>query len=175
MFFPLLIIGIGCLIFLNTSQNVTGALNLSSLSAQGVSQADINILQSLYQSLLNNNLSTQQCLFMLSQALFETGLLTSVANMNLINNNNNFAGLTDGQGNYNSYPSIDAFVSDWIGFLSKGASPITATSLTDYNNRLVSNHYYTDSPAVYLAGLTKWYNLLSSTLSNNSTQSVSNG
>lgn len=147
----------------SASANVAnGDLDLSSLSSDYGSDA-INRLNAIYGELLSRGYSTQQILYMLSQILHESGLFTDLANYGLMNQNN-YAGLTVTGGGYASYPSISAFVDAYEGFLSKGADPLDASSLTDFNNRLVQNHYYTDSPSTYLNDLVQYYNLLIQTL-----------
>lgn len=155
-------VGILALVVLTSETTATynGQLDLSSLADQyGTDQ--VNRLNAIYQQLLKRGLSNQQILYMLSQVLFESGLFTSAANYPLMNQNN-YAGLTNVGGGYASYGSVSDFVDAYIGFLSKRADPIDATSLTDYNNRLQQNGYYTENPSVYLNGLQTYYNLLQS-------------
>jgi hypothetical protein len=164
----LIIVGVGILallLFTNNASAATGALNLSSLIGYNAysTQAAVNTLNSIYQELNSRGYTTTQILFMLSQILFESGLFTSVANYNLINQNN-FAGLTVVGGGYAAYNSISDFCDAYIGFLTKGSNPLGATSLTDFNNRLQQNGYYTENPTVYMNGLQSYYNLLSSTI-----------
>lgn len=166
---PLVIAGIIALaLFLSGNSATaapTGALNVGSLVGYNTyaTQAAVNILNSIYQELSSRGYTTMQILFMLSQILFETGLFTSVANYNLINQNN-FAGLTVVGGGYAQYNSVSDFCDSYIGFLTKGANPLGASSLTDFNNRLQQNGYYTENPTVYLNGLQSYYNLLSQTI-----------
>lgn len=118
-------------------------------------------LQNLQGTLQMAGLTPTQVRFMLAQCLFETGLFTdSDWNQTATDVRNNWAGLTDTSGNYKSYNNLNDFVSDYIGFLTKGSNPLGASSLTDFNNRLVANHYYTETPDVYLAGLNTYYNIL---------------
>lgn len=138
-----------------------GSLNLLDLADRYGTDA-INRLNSIYYELVARGYSTEQCLWMLSQILFETGLFTSDANIPLMNRNN-YAGLTTTGGGYASYNSISDFVDAYEGFLTKNNDPIDASSLADFNNRLVANHYYTENPTVYYNGLLNYYNLLTST------------
>lgn len=166
----LLFVGAGILallLFTNNASAATGNLDISSLIGYNAyaTQASVNILNSIYQELNSRGYTTMQILFMLSQILFESGLFTSVANYNLINQNN-FAGLTVVGGGYAAYSSISDFCDAYIGFLTKGSNPLGATSLTDFNNRLQQNGYYTENPTVYMNGLLSNYNLLSQTIGN---------
>lgn len=167
-----LIVGIGVLLLLLvTSQDTaaaTGALNLSSLIGynQYATADAVGRLNAIYAELASRGYSTEQILWMLSQILLETGLFTSVANYNRMNQNN-YAGLTDGS-NYLSFNSIADFCDAYIQFLSKRSNPLGAASLSDFNNRLLTigpngSPYYTSSPATYLANLQYYYNLLSQT------------
>jgi hypothetical protein len=144
------------------ANTANGDLDLSSLS-DAYGQDAVNRLNSIYAELLSRGYSTQQILFMLSQILHESGLFTDVANYGLMNQNN-YAGLTVTSGGYASFPNISAFVDAYEGFMTKWSDPIGATSLTDFNNRLVANGYYTANPAAYLNSLQVYYNLLSQTL-----------
>ena len=151
---------------------VLGAVLLMSNSANG-SVVDLSPLidtygadkvqrlQNLQMALQAAGLTPLQMRFMLAQSLFETGLFTNVWNQTATDVRNNWAGLTDTSGNYKSYSSLTDFVNDYIGFLTKGSDPLDASDLTDFNNRLVANHYYTENPDVYLSGLNTYYNLLS--------------
>lgn len=139
-----------------------GEINLSSLiSAYG--SDSINRLNAIYSAMLNNGWTTQQCLFGLSQVLHESGLFTDQGNYSLMNQNN-YAGLTNVNGGYASYSSVQDFVNHYENFLTKGSDPLGASSLIDFNNRLVANHYYTDSPVTYLNDMQNYYNLLSQTI-----------
>lgn len=160
---PLLLgAGLLLLLFLGAKAGTTNAAGDLDLSQLTDDQSDLNRLNSLYSELLSRGLSNLQILFMLSQILFESGLLTNVANYPLINQNN-YAGLTATSGGYASYNSISDFVTAYLGFLTKGSNPLGASNLTDFNNRLVSNGYYTEDAGIYYNGLLKYYNLLSST------------
>lgn len=140
----------------------TSVVDLGGLAANfAVTPDQENRINALYSAMQPYGLSSMQQDFMLAQLLHESGLLTSQANYNLMDNYNNYAGLTSTGGSYASYPSLDAFMQAYIGFLSKGSNPLGATSLTDFNNRLVQNHYYTDDPTSYYNDLAVYYNLLS--------------
>lgn len=156
-------------------------LNFSALVTDGYDQDDVNTLQGLYNAIVSyGGLSQQQILFMLSQALVETGLFTDVANYNLIQNYNNYAGIKGpsdggypaGANGFAVYPSVNDFVSDWVEYLTKKNNPLGATSLTDFNNRLAANGFYgNDSPTLYLSNLNTWYNLLNSIVVQNGANS----
>lgn len=120
-----------------------------------------NRLNGLIGEMVARGYSSQQIEYMLSQILFETGMLTSVANTRLMNQYN-FAGLTTTSGGYAAYSGYSDFMDAYVGFLTKGSNPLGATSLTDFNNRLIANHYYTENPDVYLSGLQAYYNALTS-------------
>lgn len=165
---PFILIGAGILVLMlysgsASANTANGDLDLSSLQGDYGSDA-VNRLNSIYGELLSRGYSTQQIMFMLSQILFESGMFTdSGGNFGLMNQNN-YAGLTVVGGGYASYPSVSAFVDAYLGFMTKGSDPVDASSLSDFNNRLVQNHYYTENPAVYLNGLQGYYNLLYQTL-----------
>lgn len=154
------------LLITNPAQaNTSGMLNISSLIGfnQYATQDAVNRLNNIFQELQSRGFSTMQLLFMLSQILWESGLFTDIANYGLMNQNN-YAGLTNIGGGYAAYNSISDFCDAYIGFLTKGSDPLGATSITDFNNRLQANGYYTEKPTVYLNGLQTYYNLLSQTI-----------
>lgn len=157
--------GIALLFIIASKANAAPAGNLQ-LSQLTSDPDDLNRLNALYTALLNAGLTDQQILFCLSQILHESGLFTNVANYNLMNQNN-YAGLTTTSGGYASYNSVGDFVDAYLGFLTKNNNPLGATSLTDFNNRLVANNYYVPNDpataAAYLADLQRYYNLLSQT------------
>jgi hypothetical protein len=152
-------IGVGVLLLISNTASATPLIPLTSLSDQYGADA-VNRLQSIENQLQQRGLTAQQIKFALSQILFESGLFTDVANYPLMNQNN-YAGLTTTSGGYASYNSIADFTDAYLGFLTKGAAPIDAMSLTDFNSRLVANHYYTENPEIYYNGLLTWYNVLS--------------
>lgn len=160
------IIGAGLLLLLfwsnksNAAVAPGGSLDLSSLADQYGEDA-VNRLNALYAEFLSRGYSDQQILYMLSQILFETGLFTSNPNYHLMNQNN-YAGLTQVSGGYAAYNSISDFVDAYDGFLTKYNNPLGANSLSDFNNRLLNNHYYTENPGVYYNGLLRYYNMLTS-------------
>jgi len=133
--------------------------DLSYLSTQ-FGQDAVNRFNSLQKEYFSRGLTTEQVKYALAQDLFESGLFTDVANYSLMNQNN-YAGLTDMGGGYASYNSISDFVDAHLGFLQKGSDPIGAGTLSDFNNRLIQNHYYTENPQTYYNGLLTYYNLLS--------------
>lgn len=139
---------------------IPAAVNITALAgAFQISTDQEARINALYNSIARYNLSAMQVDFMLSQLLFESGLLTDVANYNLMNQNN-YAGLTKVGGGYASYPDIDTFIDAYMGFLTKGANPLGAQSLADFNNRLQQNGYYTENASVYLNGLNNYYKYL---------------
>jgi hypothetical protein len=148
--------------YLKGSAIPVGDISISSLTNDLDAQSRLN---GLYAAMLNNNWSTTQCLFGLSQCLFESGLLTGQGNYGLMNQYN-YAGLTSTSGAFAAYSSYQDFVNNYEGFLTKGANPLGATNLTDFNNRLVQNGYYTENPTVYYNGLKQYYDELVSTISN---------
>lgn len=145
--------------FTTAKQAVPLNYDAQSLALQFGNDA-VDRLNSLYYEYSTRGLSDEQIKYMLSQNLFETGLFTDVANYSLMSKNN-FAGLTNVSGGYAAYNSIPDFTDAYINFLSKGANPLGASSLSDYNNRLYQNHYYTEDPQIYYNGLLTYYNLLS--------------
>lgn len=160
-----IVAGIGILVFASKTANASVIMNIDFQSlADQYGQDAVNRLTELYSALYSNGLTQKQILFALSQMLHESGLFTDVANYSLINRNN-YAGLTLTSGGYATYNSISAFIDSYLQFVSKGADPIDAISLSDFNNRLVANHYYTADPGLYLSRLTYYYNLLNSTIS----------
>lgn len=118
--------------------------------------------------LLVPDLSTQQIQLMLSQALVESGLFTSVANIHNVDDLNNFAGIKGNShwpaepgGMYALYPTINDFITDWLRILSMSPGhPIDATGVTDYVNRLVQNHYFESAPNDYIHAMQSYYDML---------------
>lgn len=161
----LLIVGFIALLWVVSANTANAAPANSSLDLSGIAAAyaltpdEQNRINALYAAMVQNGLTAQQCYFMLAQILFETGLLTPDANYRLMNQNN-YAGLTVSGGGYAAYSSISDFITAYIGFLTKGANPLGATSLADFNSRLQQNGYYTEDPTVYYNGLLTYYNLL---------------
>lgn len=165
------------LVFISSNSSASNLNNatfdLSVFDSQ-FDPANVNRLNNLFIALLNATdpntgqpLSTLQIQLMLSQALHETGLFTDVANLNLVDNYNNFAGINGNSyfsagpnGVYAQYPTISAFVGDWLRVLSMGTNPVGAASTSDFVNRLKSNNYFTDTTANYLNNVNYYYNLL---------------
>jgi len=117
-------------------------------------------------------LTGTQILLMMSQALQETGLFTASPNFNLINNNNNYAGIKKNSKWPNStnafaqYPAIGDFVTDWLRVLNfdfGGGRPIDSVTPGDFVERLKINQYFgtADYPA-YKKNVPFYFNLLSS-------------
>ena len=184
------IAGIGLLFWLVTSGNTAAAAstlvladgttyNFNALLGQSINGVTITAdllgrLTKLYLAMQGKGLTALQIQLMLSQALFETGLFTQAPNFHNMDVLNNYAGITGnsrypaGAGSgYAQYPSLDAFVDDWIGLISSSNDPIDATSVTDFVTRLRENGYYTDSIQNYGNGVATYFNLLNSINSNN--------
>jgi hypothetical protein len=150
-----------------------GAFDLSQFSSQ-YGADNVQRLNNLYAVLLNKGLTSFQIQLLLSQALEESGLFNT-PNLNNIDNFNNFTGI---KGNsryaaapgsmYVSYPSIDAFVDDWITILNfdfHGAgAPIDAISVADFVRRLNINKYFESSPSVYQANVQYYYDMLTNSM-----------
>lgn len=153
-----IILGIGALVVLSAFKG--GNNSVIDLTGLTNDSADLQRLNSVYNALQAAGLTNQQIHYSMAQILVETGILTDQANYTAMDGRNNYAGLTNVGGGYAVYNSIQDFVTAYIGFLSKGSNPLGATSLTDFNNRLVANHYYTDSPVTYGNNLNYYYNLL---------------
>lgn len=164
--------GILALLLLASSSNAStagGNLDISSLS-NDYGADSVQRLNNLYAVLLQKGLTDQQILFMLSQALQETGLFTDSPNLYNVDTLHNYAGITTDRGYgvgatglYAKYPNISTFVDDWITILNYNNDPFDASSISDYNNRLKANGYYTDSAGTYGSNLTYYYNLLNNT------------
>lgn len=164
-----LIVAAIAILWFATSSTANAAAPVSSLALSGMLQSlsanfvlsldQANTITSLYNAMVSNGLNSQQIAYCMSQLLFESGLLTDIANYGLMQQNN-FAGLTTTSGGYAAYNSIGDFMTVYIGFLTKGSNPLGATSLTDFNNRLQANGYYTEDPTVYYNGLLSYYNIL---------------
>lgn len=142
-----------------TAATPQGSLDLSQLTNDSDALSRLN---GLYGEMLRRGYSNLQILFMLSQILHESGLLNDQTNYGLLNQNN-YAGLTNVGGGYASFASIGDFMDVYDNFLTKGSNPLGASNLNDFNNRLVSNHYYTDSPVTYYNALSNYYNMLINT------------
>jgi hypothetical protein len=127
----------------------------------------VNRLSRLFMAMQNKGLSRLQIQLMLAQALWETGLFTDAPNYNNMDNLNNFAGIggnsrysaLPGQ-RYANYPSLNDFVNDWIYILNFGTSPIDASSVNEFVNRLKQNGYFEDNTTNYVFGVNTYYNLL---------------
>lgn len=167
----LLWVGAGILLLLLLSSATTGAGMFDFSSLIAIYGADrVQRLQNLYQAMQGKGLTNLQMMLMLSQALFETGLFTESPNYTLMDSNNNFAGIKvnsrypNSSNGYAQYPTLDAFVNDWIYVLNFNNQPINATDVDDFNIRLKENGYYGASATTYDTGLWKYYNLLSQNL-----------
>ena len=159
-----LYIGAGALFLIlflksNSSGAATSTFDLSSFNDTYGSD-NVQRLQTVLNALVAAGYSGATLQFMLSQILQETGLFTSNPNYNATDNDNNYAGISSG-GSLKQYNSVNDFVSDYISVLSQSPNyPIQATSITDFNNRLKANGYYTDSQTTYGNNLTYYFNLL---------------
>jgi hypothetical protein len=120
---------------------------------------DLKRLNNLYNVLMQQGLTEMQMQLLLSQMLFETGLLTNSANYNNIDNRNNWAGITH-NGTYVTYASLQDFFNEYLQVLSKGTAPLEAKNVYDFNDRLYSNHYYTENKNVYENGLKNYFHQL---------------
>jgi hypothetical protein len=157
------VIGLGIaalLLFMSMSSNNT-EVDLSSLN-DSYGADKVARLQTLLNALSGRGLTHQQILFLLSQALVETGLFNDYYNANAVENDNNYAGLSSG-GSLVVYPTVSAFVDAWLSpvYLDKGSYPLQATSIDDYAVRLKTNGYFTDDLYTYQYNLEQYYNLLS--------------
>lgn len=168
----IIIVAIGVVFLMFLSGNASGAGIAEFSGLVDIYGADkISRLQALYNAMQGKGLTGLQIKMMLSQAMHETGLLTTnpdLANYNLMDNQNNFAGIRvnsrypqDPGNGYADYPDLDAFVNDWITILTFNNEPINAYSITDFNTRLKANGYYTDNSQTYGNDLNQYFNLLS--------------
>jgi len=123
-------------------------------------ESDLQRLDAVYEALQRNGFSGLGLKFAMAQILVESGILTNVANYHLMDDYHNYAGLTSVNGGYANYPNLDAFAHAYYGFLTKKSNPLGASSISDFNNRLVANHYYTDSPVTYGKNLAYYFNAL---------------
>lgn len=162
---PIIIAGAALLAFMLLKPSSADAhtyegLDLSYLSDYGAQ--DVQRLQNLLNELGTRGLSDLQIKMMLSQALQETGIFTdSSANYNAVDNMHNYAGISS-NGKLKSYASISDFVDDWERVLNREPNrPIDASNISDFNNRLKANGYYTDSATTYGNNLKYYFNLLS--------------
>ena len=115
--------------------------------------------------------------YALAQVLHETGQFTSRSKV--ASADNNFSGIiwinkpgvqlnaTRGtarskkEGGYYAHFDTPAdWAVDFKRILSMRNAPIEAASLNDYVTRLHANKYFTAPVKTYLAGMQKWYNLL---------------
>ena len=168
----LIFAGIGILIVIALSSftgSGGGDFDFSSLVAT-YGADNVNRLTNLYQAMQGKGLSDLQTRLMLSQALHETGLFTASPNYNLMDNNNNFAGITknsrypNSPNAYADYPDLNTFVNDWVYVLGLNNQPINATGPDDFVTRLQANGYFTDSYATYDNAVNSYYNLLNQTI-----------
>lgn len=124
---------------------------------------DVERLNKVYRQLSNRGLSDEQILFCLAQILVETGLFTDSPNYIAVDQRLNYAGITR-NGQYEWYNSVSDFVDDYLAIISKNNDPLDATDITDFNNRLKANGYYTDSKTTYGNNLKYYYNYLQSAI-----------
>lgn len=91
-----------------------------------------------------------------AQSGHETGGWTS----NIwLSNNNGFGYGYQGNGVYNSYPSIQDSIDDVVGWLDRHAPGYeTFTDPDTYAQALKNAGYYTDAESNYSNGITRWLN-----------------
>ena len=139
-----------------------------------------NVL-AVYNALAKAGIPIQTIKYCISQIMFETAnfnpKISKVAKLNT-----NFSGITwsgsiaqrasgatkgsarpsDEGGNYAKFPNTEAWAKEYIRILNRNAKPISATSVSDFANRLAKNFYYdtTRPNAVknYTSALTSYYN-----------------
>lgn len=107
------------------------------------------------------------------QSYFETGAWSSPQYRNMNNASGikfaGQAGATKGPGGFANFKDLTYWAKAMAHEMRKKANPAGATSLEDYNRRLVANHYYeankgqtmAQTAAQYLAGMQRAQNLLS--------------
>lgn len=121
-------------------------------------------LQLLLDELNTWGLTREQILYLLSQALQETGLFTDTPNYHATDSLINYSGISF-NGSLNSYASVHDFAVDWINrVLAFGSFPLQATSISDFNIRLKANGYYTDSSTTYGNNLASYYGTLNAVI-----------
>lgn len=147
------------LVLLSKNSYATG-IDFNGLS-QRFNQADVDRLQKVANALARAGVDPIMLKMMLAQILHETGLFTqNNANRHAVDDLNNYAGISR-NGQLKSYPTVDAFVADYLRVLNLPSHyPIEAVNLNDFNNRLKANGYYTDSITTYGNALNYYHNLL---------------
>ncbi|MES2219176.1 MAG: hypothetical protein V4501_12295 [Pseudomonadota bacterium] len=145
------------MIFSGFKSKSGGSFDLEGLDKYGAD--NVERLNLVYQELLTRGLSDLQIQLILSQLLHETGLFTNVPNLKNVDQLKNYAGITR-NGSYVKYSNISDFVDDYLHVLDRGSYPLEATSVEDFNSRLVNNHYYTDNWLTYENALKKYFSLL---------------
>jgi hypothetical protein len=149
----------GILLLLLVSKRA-GAVDLSSLNDQ-FDAGRVARLQGVANELSARGITGDTLKFLLAQILVETGLFTNVANMNAVDNLNNYAGISS-NGQLRAYGTISDFVDDYLRVLNLPNNyPIQATDINDFNARLKANGYYEDSATTYGNNLVYYFNLLS--------------
>lgn len=133
----------------------------------------------VYAAIKSLNLTAKQNLFVMSQIMLETGIFSSRVKVFDLNNNASgiyFSGsaaqLANGAtrgslrpasegGNYANFKNLDDWAKEYLRVLNKGSFPLTANTITEFNEKLVENRYYDiRGAAQYLKNLTFFYNFL---------------
>lgn len=157
----ILIIGGGVLALMLLSKNsfATG-VNFDSLKSK-FNHDDVYRLQVVAEALARAGVDTGRIKMMLAQILHETGIFTdNNKNHRATDQLNNYAGISK-NGQLKGYNTVDDFVVDYLRVLNLPSHhPIEATNITDFNDRLKANGYYTDSKSNYGNALNYYYNLL---------------
>ncbi len=137
------------------------AVDLSYLTAS-YDAADVARLQRAANALASQGISGDLLNYCLAQVLQETGIFTNgYQNYTATDTRNNFSGITNSDGSYRVYNSANDWAADYVAILNHGPNyPADAVSISDFNNRLKANNYYTDSAATYGANLNYYYNIL---------------
>lgn len=154
----LLAVGAGVLLM---SMASGPSVDLSFLQGQYDSD-DIARLQRAANALAAQGVTGDTLNYLLSQVLVETGIFTT-SNQNYVatDTRNNFSGITNSDGTFRFYSSAGDWAADYLAVLGHGPYyPIQATSITDFNNRLKQNGYYTDNQTTYGNNLNYYYNIL---------------
>ena len=177
---PLLIGGVAIVLLVSSFKGKTGNtvdsyIDLSQLSDRFGADS-VNALNRLQVGLIyatdpntGEPLNPKQRQLLLAQALLETGLFTDSPNWNNVNHNN-FAGIK-AHGSYSAipgsslgyanYPSIDAFVTDWLRIFSNNYEPLEAESQWAFVHQLKENGYFESDESRYLDNLNVYYTMLS--------------
>ena len=155
------------------AKSMTG--NLSFIKNQDA----LNKFNSVHNALKNAGFTGDTLRFALAQMLHETGAFTSKSKV--FTDNNNASGImfinkpslqknavkgtpfpaNEGKYFYAKFATLTDWAKDFRRILSLGVNkPANATTLSEYVSRLKANKYFTDSEKNYLAGTTRYYNLI---------------